>query len=285
VTSWSRNTAWWALLRNCVAYSVLEQIAQPIRTVVDEYRQKWKLPPYKNVSEVFSTLAQISQQVAEFEFPRTALPEVFHFTGPLYDTAGREPTAFPYEKLTEQPLIYASMGTLQNRSQQIFTMIAEACLGLDAQLVISLGGSSSPNSLQKLPGEPLVVGYAPQLSLLQKATLTITHAGLNTALESLSNGVPMVAIPITNDQPGVGARIVWTGAGEVVPLSNLSVPLLRKAIQKVLTSDSYKSNASRLQQAIRQSGGVSRAADIIEIAIATGKPVLNSAFSNVSSLD
>jgi UDP:flavonoid glycosyltransferase YjiC (YdhE family) len=93
-------------------------------------------------------LAQISQQVAEFEFPRTALPEVFHFTGPLYDTAGREPTAFPYEKLTEQPLIYASMGTLQNRSQQIFTMIAEACLGLDAQLVISLGGSSSPNSLQ-----------------------------------------------------------------------------------------------------------------------------------------
>jgi UDP:flavonoid glycosyltransferase YjiC (YdhE family) len=88
----------------------------------------------------------------------------------------------------------------------------------------------------------------------------------------------MVAIPITNDQPGVGARIVWTGAGEVVPLSNLSVPLLRKAIQKVLTSDSYKSNASRLQQAIRQSGGVSRAADIIEIAIATGKPVLNSAF-------
>jgi hypothetical protein len=60
-----------------------------------------EITPIQNVSEVFSTLAQISQQVAEFEFPRTALPEVFHFT-PLYDTAGREPTAFPYEKLTEQ---------------------------------------------------------------------------------------------------------------------------------------------------------------------------------------
>ena len=47
----------------------------------------------------------------------------------------------------------------------------------------------------------------------------------------------------------------------------------------VLTSDSYKSNASRLQPAIRQSGGVSRAADIIEQAIATGKPVLNFASS------
>jgi len=87
----------------------------------------------------------------------------------------------------------------------------------------------------------------------------------------------MVAIPITNDQPGVGARIVWTGTGEVVPLSGLSVPKLRTAIQRVLTSESYKTNTSRLQQAIENSGRVSRAADIIEKAIATGKPVLNRA--------
>ncbi len=277
VTSWSRNTTWWALLRNGVAYSVLEQIAQPIRQMVGEYRQKWNLPTYKNVSDVFSKLAQISQEPAEFEFPRTALPECFHFTGPLSDSAGREPVTFPYEQLTGQPLIYASMGTLQNRKQDIFTIIAEACVGLNAQLVVSLGSSSAPDSLPKLPGSPLVVRYAPQLQLLQKATLTVTHAGMNTVLESLSNGVSMVAIPITNDQPGVGARLVWTGAGEVVPLSNLSGPLLRKAIQRGLTSDFYKSNASRLQQAIRQSGGVSRAADIVEIAITTGKPVLNSA--------
>lgn len=277
VTSWSRNTAPWALLRNGFTYSILEQIAQPIRRVVGEYRQKWQLPPYKNVSDVFSKLAQISQQVAEFEFPRTSLPDYFHFTGPLSDPAGREPVTFPYEQLTGQPLIYASMGTLQNRKQDIFTIIAEACVGLDAQLVVSLGSSSAPDSLPKLPGSPLIVKYAPQLQLLQKAALTITHAGLNTALESLSNGVPMVAIPITNDQPGVGARIVWIGAGEVVPLSRISTTNLRAAIQKVLTQDSYKSNASRLQQAILQSGGVSRAADIVETAIATGKPVPNAA--------
>ena len=124
------------------------------------------------------------------------------------------------------------MGTLQNRSLEIFQCIAEACDGLDAQLVISLGGGSSPE-LQSLPGSPLVVEYAPQLELLKKATLTITHAGLNTVLESLSEGVPLVAIPITNDQPGVAARLAWTGAGEVVPLSGLSVPRLRAAIQQV----------------------------------------------------
>lgn len=140
--------------------------------------------------------------------------------------------------------------------------------------MISLGGSGSSESLQGLPGNPLFVGYAPQLELLKKATLTITHAGLNTTLECLTDGVPMVAIPVAFDQLGNAARIAWTGAGEFVPLSRLSVPRLRGAIQRVLTQESYKKNATRLQAAIRRAGGVSRAADIIEQAVSIGKPVL-----------
>lgn len=275
VTTWQPNTAWWALLRNGITYAVLERVAQPVRQVLDEYHRKWNLPLYKKVADSLSDLAQISQQPAEFEFPRTHFPECFHFAGPFVDPAGRKPIPFPYEKLTEQPLIYASMGTLQNQQQKIFQAIAAACANLDVQLVISLGGSSTPETLPELAGKPLVVQYAPQLELLQKAILTITHAGLNTALESLSNGVPMVAIPITNDQPGVAARIAWTRTGEFVPLSCLSVPKLQMAIQQVLTNETYKQNALRLQQSIAQAGGVRRAADVIEQAVSTGKPVLN----------
>jgi UDP:flavonoid glycosyltransferase YjiC (YdhE family) len=36
-------------------------------------------------------------------------------------------------------MIYASMGTLQNRVREIFETLAKACAGLDAQLVLSLG--------------------------------------------------------------------------------------------------------------------------------------------------
>ena len=273
-TPWNYKPGWWARLRNRAGYSLFDRLTQPIRQVVNEYRQRWKLPAHAHPNDAYSKLAQLSQQPAEFEFPRTALPQWFHFTGPYHNTVSREPVSFPFEKLTGQPLIYASMGTVQNRLLDIFNSIAEACDGLDAQLVISLGGSTSPESLQGLPGSPLVVGYAPQLELLKKTTLTITHAGMNTTLESLSNGVPMVAIPITNDQPGVAARLAWTGAGEFVPLSRLSVPKLRTAIQRVLTEDSYKKNASRLQEAILRAGGVSRAADIVEQVISTGNPVL-----------
>lgn len=206
-TSWQYNPALWARLRNKAGYALAIRIAKPVREVIDEYRKQNKLPPYLSGNDGFSDLAQLSQQPPEFEFPRTALPKVFHFTGPYSDHASRKIVPFAFEELTGQPLIYASMGTIQNRLIRVFENIAEACVGLDVQLVISLGGSSSPDSLQNLPGAPLVVKYAPQLELLKKATLTITHAGLNTSLESLSNAVPMVAIPIASDQPGVAARI------------------------------------------------------------------------------
>ncbi len=273
-TPWNYSPTLWAQLRNRAGYWLLDRVGKPIREVIAEYRREWKLPLHSTYNDTYSQLAQLSQQPAEFEFPRQNLPQCFHFTGPYHNPTTREPVSFPFEKLTGQPLIYASMGTIQNRLLGTFKSIAEACNDLDAQLVISLGGSASPESLPELPGSPLVVKYAPQLELLQKAALTITHAGMNTTLESLTNGVPMVAIPIANDQPGVAARIVWTGAGEMVPLSGLSVPKLRHAIARVLTEPSYKENAVRLQEAIQRAGGVSRAADIVEQAVSTKKPVL-----------
>jgi MGT family glycosyltransferase len=273
-THWNYSPAWWARLRNQMGYMLLNTVAKPIRDVIAEYRREWKLPPHTQPNDVYSKLAQLSQAPAEFEFPRQQLPASFHFTGPYHSSASREPVPFPFEKLTGKPLIYASMGTLQNRLIRVFQDIATACVGLDAQLVISLGGSAKPESLPELPGNPIVVEYAPQLEILKQATLMITHAGMNTTMECLMNGVPMVAIPVTNDQPGVAARIAWTGAGEAIPLSKLSVKRLEKAVKQVLTEDSYKTNAVRLQEAIKLAGRVSLAADIIEQVVSTEKPVL-----------
>ncbi len=272
-TAWAYSPAWWAKLRNHFSYQLMARIIQPILKTVADRRQQWNLPPHIHPNDPFSKLAQICQQPSEFEFPRQQLSPCFHFTGPYSRPDSREPADFPFEKLTGQPLIYASMGTLQNQLSGVFKNIAQACVGLDAQLVIALGGGSNPASLPDLPGSPLVVGYAPQLELLQRATLTITHAGMNTALESLSNGVPMVAIPIANDQPGVAARIAWTGTGEMVSLAKSGSPRLRAAVKRVLTEDSYKQNAMKLQAAIRHAGGVSRAADIVEQVAQTGQPV------------
>ncbi|WP_373543005.1 nucleotide disphospho-sugar-binding domain-containing protein [Chamaesiphon sp.] len=269
-TTWIYNPAWWAVLRNQVVYQLTNPVGRSMQALRRNYRKSWQLPPETSPD---SQLAVLTHQPAEFEYPRQNLPAYFHFTGPYHNQTSRKQVDFPWDKLTGKPLIYASMGTLQNQLSEVFLAIASACVGLDAQLVISLGGASL-ESLPELPGDPLVVSYAPQLALLERAAVAITHAGMNTALECLTYGVPMVAIPITNDQPGVAARIAWTGAGEIVPLSKLTAVRLQTALTSILTTPSYRQNALRLQQAIATSGGVSRAADIIEQAISTRKPVV-----------
>ncbi len=269
---WCYQANWLAILRNYIGYSLFDWFTQPIAKTVAKYRRQWKLPACPTFDDSFSKLAQISQQTTEFDFPRQSLPNYFHYVG-LFRNSSSKAIPFPFEQLSDRPLIYTSLGTMQNLMPEVFHCIAVACEGLEAQLVISLGGGGDVEQYTNLPGQPIVVKYAPQLELLARATLTINHAGINTVLEALSYGVPMVAIPITNDQPGTGARIKWTGVGEVLPLKSLEESRLREVIKKVLTEDSYRSNAKRLQSSIRQAGGATKAADIIEQAILSRKPV------------
>lgn len=136
-----------------------------------------------------------------------------------------------------------------------------------AQLVISLGNPNQDLGAVKLAGKPILVAYAPHQALINRSALVITHAGLNTTIGALSAGVPIVAIPITNEQPGIASRMTRVGAGLVVPVKKATVVKLRAAIEKVLTDKSYRENAQKMQVAIKNSGGVKQAADIIEKSI------------------
>ena len=270
--AWTPSTSPLARLRNRLGYAALERVTRPVRNLIRDQRRDWGLPPKDHPNDWLSPLAQVSQQPPSFEFPRS-LPPHFHFAGPFADPGARRPVAFPFDRLDGRPLVYASMGTLQNRRLWVFRAIAEALDGLDVQAVLSLGGSADPDVLGRLPGDPVVVRSAPQLELLDRARLTVTHAGLNTALESLARGVPMVALPVTNDQPGVAARVAWTGTGLIVPPSRLTARRLRRAASRVLSEPAFAERAGRLRDEIRRCGGARRAADVIERVLATGRPV------------
>jgi zeaxanthin glucosyltransferase len=110
----------------------------------------------------------------------------------------------------------------------------------------------------------MVVSYAPQIEVLKRSSLCITHAGLNTSLESLSSGVPMIALPITNDQPGVAARIANKKVGVIMSPNHVSPANFVAAIKRVLGDSTYRDNARRMQEAIRSTDGLSIAADILE---------------------
>jgi zeaxanthin glucosyltransferase len=240
-------------------------IQSNILALINRQRRRWTLQPKTALSACDSELAQITQVPAQFDFPDRKMPSCFHYTGPFLDGAGRRETSFPWSLLdSSRPLVFVSMGTLQNGIEWIFRVVAEACAEFPVQTVISLGGGLSPEIFSDLPGNPIVVRYAPQLALLGRAALTIFHGGLNTALESLSHGVPMIAIPVTFDQPGVGARLVWTGTGRMIPIHDLTAVRLRREILEILGSAKYRTNAKLMQRQASSLNGIARAADIIE---------------------
>ena len=141
----------------------------------------------------------------------------------------------------------------------------------ETQVVLSVGRSVDVDQLGTIPSTVIVVRSVPQIELLKRTSLTITHAGLNTALESLAQGVPMIAIPIGYNQPGVAARIAHHGVGKFVAVEDLDADRLRALIQRVLTISSYGERARYFRDVIAQARGLDVAADVIEHALgATG---------------
>jgi MGT family glycosyltransferase len=264
-TNWKYRDSWLSRLRNQLFYYIGDSTIKKYDRTIFEYRKKWKLPTLKGSDLLFanSPLAQISQQPPLFDFPRRNLPPCFHYCGPFRSDISTE-VDFPYDKLNGKPLIYASLGTLQNTKQEIFQIIAAACQGLEVQLVIAHGGGLDDSAIRQLAGSPLVVPYAPQWQLLSKASLTITHAGLNTVLDSLSHGVPLITIPIAFEQPTIAARIDWLGVGKSIPVAKLNIPILRSSIKQLFSRQSYRQAAEKVKNSIDRAGGVRQAADIIE---------------------
>jgi zeaxanthin glucosyltransferase len=220
----------------------------------------WETP-----HSTLSPLASITQTPKAFDFESSHWPPQFNHTGPFHDGKGREQLDFPWNRLTGEPLIYASMGTILNGRLDVFrTIVAALAKHKGLQLVLSVGDQLDLGQIGPVPSNAIIVKRAPQLELLKQTSVCITHAGLNTVLESLAQGVPQVAIPVTFDQPGVAARIAKKRTGVVTSLDKLSADHLATLLDEVLNNSTYRDNSRKLQKAITEANGISVAADLIE---------------------
>jgi MGT family glycosyltransferase len=237
----------------------------PICHKLDGFRRDHGMGRVRDIQNEFPPQAHITQLPACLDHPRSTLPNNFYYAGPFVDETARPVVEFPWNRLDGRPFIYASLGTVKkNGHLSVFRLIAEACKGLDLQLVISLGDRYEPEIGDELPGNPLVVRYAPQLELLKRAKLVITHGGPNTVFEALMEGKPMIAIPMAHDQPAIADRLARLKVAEVLRIENLSAMQLRLALEKLLYDASYSNAAMEVGARIRSERGLERATEIIE---------------------
>jgi zeaxanthin glucosyltransferase len=234
--------------------------------LVNAYRAEHGLEPYSNEKFGVSKVGQLCQLSASFDFPRTTESAGhFHYCGSLFDPLLVRDVPFPYQRLNGKPLIYCSFGTLQNKIEEKYLAVIEAVRHLDVQLVISLGGEWNDVWAHHQSEKIIIVGYAPQPALLERAALFISHCGLGGTMQSLRAGTPILAMPVTNDQPGVAARIAWHNIGLVLYAKRADN--ISRSITRILAEPAFKNGASVQKDILAASFGPAVAADIIDRAL------------------
>jgi zeaxanthin glucosyltransferase len=263
--------------RNALLQVSVFRMHGPVKWKLDQYRRRRGLGPIRELQKVFPASAHIATLPECLDFPRSTRPINFYYAGPFVDQSARPLIDFPWDRLDGRPLIYVSLGTARKIRPSVFRAIAEACEGLGLQVVMSLGGRRDPEMFADLPGNPLVVRRAPQLELIKIAAIVINHAGINTVLEALMEGKPMIAIPITHDQPALAARLSWLHLAEVIPERRLSARALRSAVLKVLKDSSYGDAAREIQGKLHAGRGLEQAVEVIERCLSgpSGHPVVH----------
>ncbi|CAA9422894.1 MAG: Zeaxanthin glucosyltransferase [uncultured Ramlibacter sp.] len=273
----------WGLARSAAGERVIDSSARvydwlmrPHGRVIAAHARAFGLAPRQALHECQSPLLQLSQTTASFDFPRRQAPQLHH-VGPLRRAAASGDLRFPPDRprAAGRPFVFASLGTLQGGRFGLFRRIAQSCRAEGAQLLLAHCGRLDARQAELLDrdGATWVTDFAPQQAALEQADAVVTHAGLNTVMDALAAGTPILALPIAFDQPGVAARVVHAGAGVRLLPALASPAALRRGLRTLLDDAAYRRRAQGLGQDVRAAGGVARAADLIETALRTGRPV------------
>ena len=181
----------------------------------------------------------------EFDFPRKRLPAGTVFVEPSVDTERRD-GGFPWERLRDdRPLVYCALGSVApfkyvRQATPFFQAFLDALAERPHwQGVAAIGRYLDARAL-RCPPNVLVMPEVPQLEILERASLMVSHGGFSSVKECIFQGVPMVLLPLFYDHPGTAARAVRHGLGVMGSFAGASASRLGRWMDEVMNDPLYK---------------------------------------------
>jgi len=185
----------------------------------------------------------------------TAVPDNVRFVGPAFEAVDDEPWSAP-----PPPVVVVSLGTTDMGEGPVLQKVLDACSGLDAQVVATVGPHLDPASF-RAPDNAVVMPLRPHATLLPHAALFVGHAGHGGIMAALAHGVPIASIPLDRDQPHNASRVASVGAGVTIDPS-APTSAFRGAIDAALRDPALRDAAQRLAASVATLDG--RPADEVE---------------------
>lgn len=221
-----------------------------------ELCRKYKLAAGDIIEEIADHAPELNYvyTVKEFQiFSREFPPECYRFIGPSIEARSSK-VQIAFDQI-RTPLIYISLGTLLNNSISFYQKCFAAFAGEEVTVILSVGSNISMEKLGPVPENFMIYSFVPQLEILQHASLFITHGGMNSVNESMYYGVPMLVVPVGNDQPAVADRIAELGLGKRLYKKNLSPQILRTTALLVMQDDGIRKALLQMKDIMKHAGG------------------------------
>ncbi|QQS51714.1 MAG: glycosyltransferase family 1 protein [Bacteroidota bacterium] len=262
--------AWWqpkdtAFNRaiNRLSHQAVRLLAYGYLRMINNKRKALKLVPLIHLEQTFSTRLQIGVIPEAFDFARPAIKNYFS-VGPTTIDRKEEPFSLIFSD--EKPIVYVSFGTIRNKIDKLFRLVIKVAKKNPQWNFILTKGNWTGNAivLEKYPENVLAIEFAPQLEILKKASCFISHAGPGSVLESIYHGVPILALPVSDDQPAVAARIKYHRLGIVHGWRGITANKIEQALSQLIEDKSYRYRCCQMALEFKKSGGASYAADLIE---------------------
>lgn len=218
-------------------------------------------------SRMFNPGGPLFDETYQFVGPSIHQRELIHFPGikNFPETKkSSEVNDFPFDKIQGQKIVYISLGTINTNFMDFYHMCIEALGNMDYSVVMSIGRKCNLEDFKNIPDNFIISNYVPQLEILKNTSVFISHCGMNSVDEAIYYGVPIIAIPLVNDQPMIAQQIVKLGVGISLKMSEITSDDIKKAVSDILSQNTYREMCRKIQDSFQTAGGYQKAADLIQ---------------------
>lgn len=200
--------------------------------------------------------------------PVKPLPQNVKIVGPIF---WRGVTKLPsWAKKIEKgkregrATVYLTAGGTGDK--KIFEQCLEFLSKTPYQVIATIGNTAPLSEIRAPKREGIfLTDFLPGDWAMKKADLVIFPGGNSTCYQALLAGCPQIGIPTNIDQEDNLNQLEKLGTAVLIdPFRELSKKRLLESIKKILADKKYRANTVRLQKKLSESGGVKKAADLIE---------------------
>ena len=226
----------------------------------NELRAAVGLPPLERFHGGISESLALVATLPQLEYPRRWPTEV-RVTGPME-------FELPYEEVEllegEGPLVLVAPSTRHDPEGRLLRMALEGLADEPVRVLATVNGHRPEAPLPAPPANARVVDWVGYSQVMPAADLVVCHGGHGTVARALAAGTPVLCCPAGGDMAENGARVIWAGAGLMLPWRLTRPGALRLAVRRALEDRSFTARADEIAAWARDHDGAERGAELVE---------------------